>query len=648
MANAEIKVKIKAYDEGFAAGMQSMRKETERLKAQLSKTNQSSQGFGATLGSLKGAFGTLGAVIGGGTVAMEAFKRTMEGTQSTSDTFASVTEGLSAGVDHFFQTLADGDWSNFLDGLSTSIEMGRQLYDTLDTLGDMQWAFGIKHAGMRNEYQKLQLKVRDESIPLEERKQAMAEFERMTDEFERDNKRMADKNMEAFAQQMSKATGLQLNSKSIELYRWTQEHEGAPKTRDQKIVQTLIDIEDQIKQVRAKGTVTVTTSSPTVGGMITTQTLTKEAQAKIDELNRKAERIGQRFPDHYNAYKTIEKLRDGERDKAKLFFAQSEALKGEADSYRVSLIRLKSRLSKEGKQRGGSAVTSKGDVQAPVMSADFAKEISEEGRRLIEARKPTVLPIRPVLAQTPEIIRGLEQDIERLQDQLSNADTADKRRAIKTKIAQKQEDISEMKTGYEIKGLPELPKVEMPKDGLSDVLDANMQLVDSFGSLGSAIAAMAGESDNAIVSITQWVGTLLSSIGTAIPAITTLTALHKAKATAQAEDAVTGAGASVANIPVVGAIMAVSAIAGVIAAMANMPKFATGGVVRGASHTGDKILARLNAGELVLNTAQQTRLGQIIDRADAGGGAGGRVEFKIRGEELVGVLSKHGRRTSRT
>lgn len=57
----------------------------------------------------------------------------------------------------------------------------------------------------------------------------------------------------------------------------------------------------------------------------------------------------------------------------------------------------------------------------------------------------------------------------------------------------------------------------------------------------------------------------------------------------------------------------IAALSGaVISAFAAIPKFATGGVVPGGSFYGDKILARLNSGELVLNKNQQRNLDGML------------------------------------
>jgi hypothetical protein len=168
---------------------------------------------------------------------------------------------------------------------------------------------------------------------------------------------------------------------------------------------------------------------------------------------------------------------------------------------------------------------------------------------------------------------------------------------------------------------------------------------------------------------------ILQSITTVINAVATVTELlnkakeksigelileaaaHKKNAGAALEDAganaagaVAGGAKSVADIPVVGWVLAGVAAATLLAlllsSMASAKKFAGGGIVGGNSYSGDKILAGLNSGEMVLNQDQQNKLFRMINEGPASGGTGGQVEFKIRGTELVGVLGNVNRKNS--
>ena len=69
-----------------------------------------------------------------------------------------------------------------------------------------------------------------------------------------------------------------------------------------------------------------------------------------------------------------------------------------------------------------------------------------------------------------------------------------------------------------------------------------------------------------------------------------------------------------------------------------MNKFAKGGIVGGNSTRGDHNIVRTNAGEMILNKAQQGTLFNILNGK---GGMGGNVEFKIRGADLVGTINNY-------
>jgi hypothetical protein len=113
----------------------------------------------------------------------------------------------------------------------------------------------------------------------------------------------------------------------------------------------------------------------------------------------------------------------------------------------------------------------------------------------------------------------------------------------------------------------------------------------------------------------------------------------KVSASAKAGEAVAGATASGAKLPFPYNLAAIAAgIAAVLAALAAMSKFANGGIVGGNSYSGDKQLARVNSGELILNRHQQKTLWDIVN----GKGhlnSGDQVTFKLRGSDLIGAIN---------
>ncbi len=87
-----------------------------------------------------------------------------------------------------------------------------------------------------------------------------------------------------------------------------------------------------------------------------------------------------------------------------------------------------------------------------------------------------------------------------------------------------------------------------------------------------------------------------------------------ANTAAKSGEAVADATASGAKLPFPANIAAIAAgVAAVVAALAMVSGFATGGVIGGASTSGDKKFARVNSGEMILNKTQQARLFGLIE-----------------------------------
>lgn len=114
----------------------------------------------------------------------------------------------------------------------------------------------------------------------------------------------------------------------------------------------------------------------------------------------------------------------------------------------------------------------------------------------------------------------------------------------------------------------------------------------------------------------------------------TVTATYKAEmaaktAAAYAAIPFAGAGIATAQIAAMNALIVASAI----------PGFNNGGFITYGSTSGDKTLARVNKGELILNGNQQATLFQLANgKGIKTNGMDGEVEFKMKYNELVGVL----------
>lgn len=135
-------------------------------------------------------------------------------------------------------------------------------------------------------------------------------------------------------------------------------------------------------------------------------------------------------------------------------------------------------------------------------------------------------------------------------------------------------------------------------------------------------------------------------IGGLLQTVTKLIAMMLASAISQSIAGATASGVATgpAAIFTTPAFIA-TAVGGVLAAFAAIPKFATGGIVAGGSMYGDKILARVNSGELILNNKQQK---SVLGAMNSGGGITTIIpDVRIQGQDLIVVFERAQNRKNR-
>lgn len=117
-----------------------------------------------------------------------------------------------------------------------------------------------------------------------------------------------------------------------------------------------------------------------------------------------------------------------------------------------------------------------------------------------------------------------------------------------------------------------------------------------FGNLGSIMGSFGND-------MGAW---MLGTVGQIAEMIVQLNALATANGVASAS-----------KLPFPANLAAIATVVATIASVfSSLPKFAEGGIVGGSSYFGDKLLARVNSGEMILNQGQQARLLGMIGGGD--------------------------------
>ena len=279
-----------------------------------------------------------------------------------------------------------------------------------------------------------------------------------------------------------------------------------------------------------------------------------------------------------------------------------------------------------------------------------------EMEKITATPTPTPTPTTPLAPGTPKesspegSIAALDAKIKQAQVEYANAaGDAARTAALKTlKELQGQRVRIEFIAKYgnvkssdmkgkgglaELAGKPEgWDKIEAPfgKDAVKDNLsfaDSMSYVADSFGMLGEAAQNMG---NNALAG-------MMSSMGAVAQMIVQLHGLTTANGVASA-----------AKLPFPANLAAIATVVSTVATVfSSLPKFADGGVIGGSSVFGDKLLARVNSGEMILNKSQQ---GRLLSLADGGGGVSHVSvdgEAKVKGEAIYIALNNYVKRTGK-
>lgn len=170
-------------------------------------------------------------------------------------------------------------------------------------------------------------------------------------------------------------------------------------------------------------------------------------------------------------------------------------------------------------------------------------------------------------------------------------------------------------------------------------------LADVSSSVGSGLSTLANvfsqTGDSAAAAAMNIIGTTAQATAEIIPNIIKLIGAKQGEAMANGT-------ASASALPFHANIAAIaSIIATVVSTFANIMSavgaFADGGIVGGGNLHGDKVLARLNGGEMVLNRTQQAKLFRTIENGNIGNQSTSvsQVNWKIKGSDLYGALTNY-------
>lgn len=217
--------------------------------------------------------------------------------------------------------------------------------------------------------------------------------------------------------------------------------------------------------------------------------------------------------------------------------------------------------------------------------ADLDYQIREQQKKLVSA---TTTEARVSVQET---INELESKKIRLQAEVETA-IFQKGRTDHGLVEERKPNLGSLAGGID------LGKIEIPslQDNISEANDYASSLANVVSAF--SMITKAQQADEA--SVQQWALQSISNIAGVISKVQEL--------------AISQGVASAAKLPPPFNIAAMtSVVSTIIGIFASMPKFANGGIVGGNSYFGDKLLARVNSGEMILNKGQQAKLYRMTE-----------------------------------
>ena len=580
------------------------------------KSSRQVQEFQQITGNIVGTIGKFAAGIGIATTASDAFMKIIRSSQATNDEWDNTLNSCKGTVDLFFQSMSAGSFEAFNNGVLSTIRNLKELSALRDSLTDAKLSMGFNTKVFETEFTKYESIIRDTTKSKQEREKAFKDLQKLKDDFKIDVTDVLGGAEEELIQSLNIRTGRKdFNINDIHKYISINNNDFS--SRNEK--RALTEYQDQLKAYEKE-------INQIQGRINSTRGDTNEWTGETKkQMREKLSSIKQQME--------LFKQQNSELEKQNFLNQDNDANRGEMIKNYEYAYDLKKRMydfDKRTLELQNSLKPAGGNNKVKTEEVIPAGSVAELDKLITEARKKYAAAITDdARVSALKLIQELEQ----------------KKIVLNITAKYNSREQGDLKPAGipSVKGFNsrDIGKLTSPFVTEEDV-KVNNDYATSLGAIATVMGSISQMTNEGASAWLTWSANLMTAIGTAIPAIEALIAAKKA-------ESIGNAVASATQTPVVGWLLAGAAVASVIAAFATMPQFANGGVVDGSSFFGDKILARVNSGEMILNKSQQSNLFNLLDGGSPvkGGAMSGEVEFKISDKALVGVLKQHNNRTNR-
>ena len=600
-AKNDLIVRLLLDNAQFVGGVRSSSKEMMQMRASIEKGTDILDSF--TGGLVKGAmkFASWGAAAAAaGKVLTDAFMSS----EQFADDYRRMQEQANSAYNTFVTSIESGNWSNFFSNMSAAISSARELYDAFDRLGSIRQNDMPLIAQQQAVVKQLRMQIADNNLSPTERKSLQKQLEVENRKLTKLRKKEAKASMDAGLKGIEQSLLERGVSKKQAQYL-------AKKMVSESGGQALYDYADkEIRKLKKKITTVISTNTE---GIITTQ------------------EVNSMTADERRRYNWLQAIKQGESDANRIkgleAYTQGFNIISDIAMQNMRDNRYMQRNVGGSSRTGGAKTVAAAKQEAEAGSLNYISETisrlrRERGNTLDTSKQAAIdAQISELVAQRIRLNYG-----DRKMETIGASAAPTTFVGVDGAAEQLSEKIKKIKEAQEATNM-------LRKELTDDAMQSSVYgLIDAFGALGDVVGGTAGK--------------FISFAAQSAASIAQLLAQNaQLLASAQAA-ALGGAAKSAFQLPFpFNLAMWASLSATVLGIFASLPKFAEGGIVGGLSG-GDRNLARVNAGEMILNNTQQRRLFAMLDGKAAP--QGGAVTFRISGDALVGVIENYNRKTRAT
>ena len=437
-----------------------------------------------------------------------------------------------------------------------------------------------------------------------------------------------------------------------ELYEKAIRQEASVKQQKQKVTTNTRNINNQ--RARAVGNTKYhDTNNYTTAGIQAQEAEARETRKQAEEMGRKsaeAARKATQLSKKSGAFGSVNTQKTGRKTTGTNRTTRTNRTTGTTNNTKEQPVFKEDAVTIEDMTNNVNILTSK-LKKLDINTAEF-----EEVSKQLEGWKDKLSAVDEKLKKKEEVkpkfekgsIADYQDQIAAINEQLQNQNLSmDVRLNLLTDKENLENQAQELINPLKAKEEAEKAAEEAEKERAKQQEERKSKQIEGYQAIGDAASAMgqlmsAAGAEGAAAAM-QIVATTANATAKIIPQIMALIGAKEGEAMANGT-ASASALPFPANIAAIASIIAT--VVGTFASIfSTVGAFAGGGIIQGANTHGDQLLARVNAGEMILNGSQQARLFNLLD-GGTGSNMSGQVEFKISGSALKGVLRNYDNKMS--